>query len=139
LILKGRFSGSKAFVLSKEGKIQSKKFDHLLLIGMKKYPLNISRKMSIYRISKRCSMKIFVKIINTEHVLPTRYTIDLEQFYSESLKNKIRDFIDYEKKKNYDLKLIKKERTDFCTLFKNILLDKFYSGKYSWFFKKLKF
>ncbi len=139
MILKGRFSGAKALVVSRDFKIQSKKFDHLLLVGIKKYPLNISKKMSIYKISKRCSMKIFVKVINAKHVYPTRYVVDIEKDLGKSIDEKIRDFQEIKKKKILNFRLNKKDLNDFSAFLRNILMDKFYSGKYSWFFKKLKF
>jgi large subunit ribosomal protein L27e len=139
LIIRGRFSGSKALVISKDVKIQSKKFDNLLLVGIKKYPLNISKKMSIYKISKRCSMKIFIKVINAKHVYPTRYVVDIEKDLGKSIDEKIRDFHDIKKKKILNFRLNKNECNNFSAFLRNILLDKFYSGKYSWFFKKLKF
>ncbi len=63
------------------------KFPHALVAGIVRYPLKVTKRMSSKRIEKRCKVKPFVKIINYNHLLPTRYLVagelDLKSVVSE--------------------------------------------------------
>ena len=56
--------------------IVSRSYGHALVIGIERPPLKVTRRMGIKRVEKRSRIKPFVKIINYNHLMPTRYTVD---------------------------------------------------------------
>ena len=48
------------------------------LLGIERYPSPVTRRMSKKRVAKVSKVKPFIKIINYNHLLPTRYTLELE-------------------------------------------------------------
>lgn len=78
----------------------------------------ISRTMTRKIIAKRSRVKPFLKKINLNHVMPTRYNFDMD-FKSISIK----------KKNN---KLAKK-------MIRKVFENRYQSGKNKWFFTKLRF
>jgi large subunit ribosomal protein L27e len=80
--------------------------------------------MGIKRVEKRSRIKPFVKVINHNHLMPTRYTVDLDwkglDFSMEALKDPT-----------------KKRKTK--TALRRILKERYFSGKNTWFFQKLRF
>mmetsp|Transcript_2465 Transcript_2465/g.5892 ORF Transcript_2465/g.5892 Transcript_2465/m.5892 type:complete len:151 (-) Transcript_2465:3087-3539(-) len=139
LILRGRFAGSKAIILTKNSNFNPKLVQTFLVAGIQKYPQNISRKMSLKKISKKSRMKIFIKKINMNHVFPTRFFIDLNKINNELINEKIEDYKDLIEKKVENKETLTKEKQNFSSFLKNLFLDQFFSGKQKWFFKKLKF
>ena len=49
-------------------------FPHALVAGIERYPLKVTRKHDQKKIAKRTRIKPFIKVINYNHLLPTRYT-----------------------------------------------------------------
>jgi len=84
-------------------------------------------------------MKIFIKKINMNHVLPTRFFIDLSKTSKDLVNEKIDDYKDFIEKNTENKGKILKEKINFSFFLKNIFLDQFFSGKQKWFFKKLRF
>eukprot|EP00286_Rhodomonas_abbreviata_P011015 CAMPEP_0181326744 /NCGR_PEP_ID=MMETSP1101-20121128/21684_1 /TAXON_ID=46948 /ORGANISM="Rhodomonas abbreviata, Strain Caron Lab Isolate" /LENGTH=142 /DNA_ID=CAMNT_0023435263 /DNA_START=24 /DNA_END=452 /DNA_ORIENTATION=+ len=79
IVLAGRFAGRKAIVVkaSEEGN-DSKKFGHALVAGIDRYPRKVVRAMGKAKVEKRTKIKPFVKVINFNHMMPTRYSCDIE-------------------------------------------------------------
>lgn len=79
IILSGRFAGRKAVVVkaSDEGN-DNKKFGHALVAGIDRYPRKVVRAMGKAKIEKRSKIKPFVKVINFNHIMPTRYSVDID-------------------------------------------------------------
>eukprot|EP01038_Epipyxis_sp_PR26KG_P005009 gene5009-6995_t len=79
VITSGRYAGRKAVVVkaSDEGN-ESKKFGHALVAGIDRYPRKVVRAMSKAKIEKRSKIKPFVKVLNFNHLMPTRYTVDID-------------------------------------------------------------
>ena len=79
VVLAGRYAGRKAVVMSasEEGS-GDKKFGHCTIAGIDRYPKKVTRAMGKKRMEKRCKIKPFVKTINYVHVMPTRYSVDLD-------------------------------------------------------------
>ncbi|GIX63511.1 60S ribosomal protein L27 [Babesia caballi] len=50
-------------------------YANCLVAGVDKHPLKVSKKMSKEKIQKRLRIKPFVKYINVNHLMPTRYTV----------------------------------------------------------------
>ena len=68
-------------------------------------------------------MKTFVKVINYNHPMPTRYTIDVD------LKSVVTS----------DVMENSSKRTEACKASKKALEERFATGKNRWFFSALKF
>ncbi len=79
IMLAGRYAGRKAIVVKAfdEGN-QDRKFGHCLVAGIDRYPRRITRSMSKKKIAKRSKIKPFVKFVNHNHVMPTRYVVDID-------------------------------------------------------------
>ena len=50
---------------------------HALVAGIDRYPRKVTKKMSKKKIQKRSKVKPFLKVINYNHVMPTRYSVDI--------------------------------------------------------------
>ena len=79
VMLAGRYAGRKAIVVKcfDEGN-NDRKFGHCLVAGIDRYPRRITRSMSKKKIAKRSKIKPFVKFVNYNHVMPTRYVVDID-------------------------------------------------------------
>jgi large subunit ribosomal protein L27e len=76
IILAGRFAGRKAVVVKTfDDGSKEHKFAHALVAGIDRYPLRCTKSMSQKSILKRSKVKPFLKHINYNHIMPTRYTI----------------------------------------------------------------
>jgi len=82
---------------------------------------------------KKINIKVFFKALNKSHVLPTRYFVDLNPDQQKLISNVSRYF--------FQSKTQLKPNNSPTDLWKvnNIFIDKYFSGKNKWFFKKLKF
>jgi hypothetical protein len=50
-------------------------FPTLLVAGIERYPLKVTRKMGRRKVARRSQVKPFLKIVNVAHVMPTRYIL----------------------------------------------------------------
>ena len=75
LLVSGRFAGKKAIIVKTfdEG-TPERKFGHALVAGIERGPLAVSKSMSKKKILKRSKVKPFLKYVNYNHIMPTRYT-----------------------------------------------------------------
>jgi large subunit ribosomal protein L27e len=136
LVLNGRMAGHKALIVKKFTKNIDKNFQSILLLGIKRYPQQITRKMNTKKVFKKSRIKMFLKFFNKNHILPSSYHIYLTDIKGlRSLLPKNLDNLNQSKQK------IKKSKNEECLLFKlgNIFTDAFFSGENKWFYKKLKF
>lgn len=96
-MLNGRFAGRKAVVLRTydEGN-KERKFGHALVAGIERGPRKLTKKMTAEQKEKRMRVKPFVKFANFQHIMPTRYNLDV----SEALAKLVSDdkLVDEEKK-----------------------------------------
>ena len=92
LVLNGRFAGKKAIIVQNFDKgTTTKKFPHALVAGIQRTPLAITKRMGKKRLAKRSKVKPFIKFVNFNHLLPTRYTVanfNLADVKAEVLKDK---------------------------------------------------
>merc|ERR1739847_149610 len=125
LVLSGRDAGRKAVIIkpNDEG-TPDKPFGHALIAGVDQYPRKVTKRMGKKKICKRSKIKPFLKVINYNHMMPTRYTVDLA-FDKTNLNKEI--LKDPMKKK--------KARHMVRTKFE----ERYKSGKNKWFFHKLRF
>ncbi|ORY46541.1 hypothetical protein BCR33DRAFT_715593 [Rhizoclosmatium globosum] len=82
LVLSGRYAGRKAVIVKNfdEG-TGSKPYPHAVIAGIERYPLKITKGMGQKKIAKRSKVKPFIKTVNYNHILPTRYVVLSFRFY----------------------------------------------------------
>ena len=72
---------------NRNNNIQDKKFSHALVAGIERYPVKVTRRMSAKKVERKTKVKPFIKTVNYNHLLPTRYVvatdIDLKGVVSE--------------------------------------------------------
>lgn len=81
VVLRGRFAGKKAVIVRvhEEG-TDERRYPHAVVAGIERYPRKITRDMEGVKsatgkktkITKRSTVKPFVKHINLNHLMPTR-------------------------------------------------------------------
>lgn len=76
LVLSGRHAGKKALVVRcyDEGN-KARKFPNALVVGVARQPRNVNRRTSKKQFLKRTTVKPFVKFVNFNHLMPTRYVV----------------------------------------------------------------
>ena len=79
IMLGGRYAGKKAVILKLfyEGST-SRKFGHALVAGISRSPRKVTKGMSETRIARRIRVKPFVKYVNFNHFMHTRYVLAQE-------------------------------------------------------------
>merc|ERR1719453_1321277 len=93
IVLSGRYAGKKAIVVKTfdEGS-KEREFGHCLVAGIDRYPLKVTKAMSKKKIEKRSKIKPFLKYVNYNHIMPTRYNVvdlDLKTIVTPSAMKKI--------------------------------------------------
>ncbi|MBA0686471.1 hypothetical protein Goari_014073 [Gossypium aridum] len=79
IVLQGRYAGRKAVIVrSFDDGTRDRPYGHCLVAGMKKYPSKVIRKDSAKKTAKKSRVKCFVKLVNYQHLMPTRYTLDVD-------------------------------------------------------------
>ena len=79
IMLQGRYAGRKAIVVKTfDDGSSDRKFGHCLVAGIDRYPRAVTRSMSAKKVAKRSKIKPFVKFVNFNHVMPTRYVVDID-------------------------------------------------------------
>jgi len=94
-------------------------YGHCLVAGIKKYPAKVIKKDS----AKKTRVKAYVKLVNYQHLTPTRYTLDVD------LKEVVTS--DVLQSKDKKVTVLKEANKRFEERFK--------TGKNRWFFTKLRF
>ncbi|XP_022903725.1 large ribosomal subunit protein eL27 [Onthophagus taurus] len=124
LVLNGRFAGRKAIIMKTyDDGTSDKQYGHALVAGIDRYPRKVHKRMGKLKIHKRSKIKPFVKVLNYNHMMPTRYSVDL------SLEQKVAP---------KDLKdPVKRKKIRFQTRVK--FEERYKQGKNKWFFQKLRF
>ena len=124
VLLQGRYAGKKAVIVkcNDEG-TNARPYGHALVCGLRTVPRKITRKMDQKKQDKRSRCKTFIKYINLNHLMPTRYSLDVD------LKGVVTpDVLDDATKKVAAQKESKK-----------LFEEKFKTGKNRWFFTRLAF
>mmetsp|Transcript_12419 Transcript_12419/g.29248 ORF Transcript_12419/g.29248 Transcript_12419/m.29248 type:complete len:148 (-) Transcript_12419:109-552(-) len=74
VLLQGRYAGKKAVVVKTfDDGSKARPFSHCLVAGVENPPKKVTKKMSKRKITRRCRMKPFVKYVNYNHMMVTRY------------------------------------------------------------------
>lgn len=76
ILLAGRRAGKKAVIVKafEEGR-KGAAFSRALVAGVERAPLKVTRRMSSGKVKRRTNPKPFVKVVNFNHVLPTRFQV----------------------------------------------------------------
>ena len=98
-------------------------FPHAIVAGIDRYPSKITKRMSKAKQTKRSAVKPFIKVVNYNHLMPTRYTLELE-----GLKGAV---------SNDTFKEVS-QREDAKKTVKKALEERYQSGKNRWFFTALR-
>eukprot|EP01059_Diplonema_ambulator_P008682 TRINITY_DN1834_c0_g5_i1.p1 TRINITY_DN1834_c0_g5~~TRINITY_DN1834_c0_g5_i1.p1 ORF type:complete len:135 (+),score=60.08 TRINITY_DN1834_c0_g5_i1:71-475(+) len=123
LLLHGRFAGKKAVIVqNSDNGTKERPYGHALVAGVDKAPLKIRKSMGKKRMAFRSRVRPFIKVVNHNHVMPTRYNLDIDT----AVKGKIS--VVEQSKKDASKKLVR-------TMFQ----DRYKAGKNKWFFQKLRF
>lgn len=97
-------------------------YGHALVAGIERYPSKITRRMSKARQEKRSKIKPFVKVVNYNHLMPTRYTLELEGLKGAITSDTFKEV---------------SQREDAKKTVKKTLEERYTSGKNRWFFTPL--
>ncbi len=97
-------------------------FGHAVVAGIERYPSKITRRMSKARQEKRSKVKPFIKVINYNHLMPTRYTLELEGLKGSVTADTFKEV---------------SQREDAKKTVKKALEERYTSGKNRWFFTPL--
>ncbi|MBZ3884952.1 60S ribosomal protein L27 [Sciurus carolinensis] len=78
LVLVGGYSGHKAVIMKNiDDDTSDPPYSHALVAGIDHYPCKVTASMSKKNIAKRSKNKSFVKVYNYNHLMPTRYSVDI--------------------------------------------------------------
>ncbi|KXJ96960.1 ribosomal L27e protein family-domain-containing protein [Microdochium bolleyi] len=97
-------------------------YGHALVAGIERYPSKITRRMSKTRQEKRSKIKPFIKAVNYNHLMPTRYTLELEGLKGVLSADTFKEV---------------SQREDAKKNVKKVLEERYTSGKNRWFFTPL--
>ena len=76
LVLAGRYAGKKALVVKTfDDGNKEHPYPHALVAGIQRAPRPITKSLGQKRILKKSKIKPFIKIVNYQHLMPTRYTV----------------------------------------------------------------
>ncbi|KAK7605230.1 hypothetical protein V9T40_007088 [Parthenolecanium corni] len=124
LVLSGRYAGRKAIVMRTfDDGTSDKQYGHALVAGIDRYPRKVTKRMGKSQLKKRSKIKPFLKVLNYNHLMPTRYSVP--DVTNDKLT--VRDLKDPMKRKKYRFQV----RVKFEERYK--------TGKNKWFFSKLRF
>lgn len=74
LLLAGKYAGRKAVILKNQDEgTNAKSYGHALVAGIDRYPRPVTRRMGKKKRAKRSRIKPFLKVVNYNHMMPTRY------------------------------------------------------------------
>merc|ERR1712113_252485 len=125
IISRGRYAGKKVVLLMPvDNGSKGHPFPHAIVAGIERYPSTVTKRMSKARQAKRSKVKPFIKVVNYNHLMPTRYTLELE-----GLKNTVTS----------DTFKAVSQREEAKKTVKKTFDERYQSGKNRWFFTPLRF
>merc|ERR1711865_628186 len=130
LLLNGRQAGKKAVIVKSfdEG-TPDRPYGHALVAGIMKYPLKVTKNMSEKKITKRSRIKPFLKCVNYNHVMPTRYALDVE----------LKSIVTGDVVSGSNPTARQNSRKEVKKIFEEKYNNSMKTGKNKWFFQKLRF
>ena len=100
-----------------------RRYGHALVVGLDRAPCKVTKKQSPAKQAKQAKLRTFVKVVNYQHVMPTRYNLD----------------VDLKAAVGGDAADTATKRKEARGAAKELLEEKFKTGKNRWFFTKLRF
>ena len=74
VILSGKYAGKKAVIVKVNENANDKhKFPYAVVVGVERPPRKVVRAMNEKKINKKTQMKVFTKVMNLQHFMPTRF------------------------------------------------------------------
>ncbi|WFD04613.1 hypothetical protein MOBT1_003327 [Malassezia obtusa] len=124
VVLQGRHAGKKVVVIKQydEGN-KEHGFPYVIAAGIERYPLKVNKRMGAKKLARRSKIKPFVKVINYNHLFPTRYALELEGLKGVATNDTFKEVSQRE--------AAKKE-------IKKLFEERYQSGKNRWFFTPLR-
>ncbi|KAI4722961.1 hypothetical protein E4T48_00729 [Aureobasidium sp. EXF-10727] len=123
IISRGRYAGKKVVIIQPVDQgTKSHPFPHALVAGIERYPQQVTKRMSKGRMAKRSKVKPFIKVVNYNHIMPTRYTLELEGLKGAVTNDTFKEV---------------SQREDAKKNIKKALEERYQSGKNKWFFTPL--
>ena len=98
-------------------------FPYVIAAGIERYPLKVNKRMGAKKLARRSKIKPFVKVINYNHLFPTRYALELEGLKGVATNDTFKEVSQRE--------AAKKE-------IKKLFEERYQSGKNRWFFTPLR-
>jgi ribosomal protein L14E/L6E/L27E len=78
IVLNGRYAGRKAVIVeNRDDGTKARPYGYAVVAGVDKYPKKITKSMGKKKIAKKTKIAPFVKAINYNHLMPTRYDLSL--------------------------------------------------------------
>ena len=132
VINSGRYAGKKAMIVNNYNDgTKSKKFGHCLVFGIERVPRKITKSMAEEKIKRRVTVKPFVKFMNYNHFIFTRYFVKFDnplinlvaEFNNKSKQHEeSKGFQDPFQNKDYKKDFKKRLREIFEKQYKSLLL-----------------
>ncbi|KAF1894883.1 hypothetical protein Lal_00022377 [Lupinus albus] len=128
ILLQGRYAGKKAVIVRTfDDGTRDRPYGYCLVAGIKKYPSKVIKKDSAKKTAKKSRVKAFVKLVNYQHLMPTRYTLDVD------LKDAVNpDVLSAKDKKVTSLKETKKRLEERFKTGKNRCFKVVHFDDYQW-------
>lgn len=126
ILTRGRHAGKKAVIVKNfdDGeKATGKAFGHALVVGIDRAPLKVTKSMDAKKVLRRSKVKPFLKLVNYNHVMPTRYSME----------------VDLKEVASLEAALDPAKRKEAKKAIRKILEEKHKAGQNKWFFQKLRF
>ncbi|ORX74204.1 hypothetical protein DL89DRAFT_277109 [Linderina pennispora] len=125
IILQGRYAGKKAVIVKNvdEG-TKERPYGHAIVAGIERYPLKVTKSMDKKKVASRSHVKPFIKVVNYAHLMPTRYSLELEEIKAAVTAETFSE---------------PSQRTAAKKAVRNSLQQRYTAGKNKWFFTKLRF
>lgn len=75
VVLNGRFAGKKAVIIKNhDDGSNDRQYGHALVAGIDRYPQRVTKNMGKKLMRRRTRVKSFVRVLNYNHIMPTRYS-----------------------------------------------------------------
>ena len=124
ILLTGRHAGKKAAIVRNfDDGVSGRRYGHALVVGLDRAPRRVTRSQSAAKQAKQARLRTFVKLVNYTHLMPTRYNLD----------------VDLKAAVGADAAESASKRKEARGAAKELLEEKFKTGKNRWFFTKLRF
>ncbi|XP_015278907.1 PREDICTED: 60S ribosomal protein L27-like [Gekko japonicus] len=125
LVLARCYSGWKPIIVKNiDDGTSDRPYHHALVAGIDRYPCKVTASLGKKTTAKRSKIKSFVKVHNYNHLMPTKYSVDIPPDKTVLNKDAFRDPA-----------LKRKARREAKVKFE----ERYKTGKNKWFSKKLRF